>query len=50
MPALRSVTLRQIMTATGVAKSTASGWRQGRHIPHHMHWAALAALVGAKGP
>jgi len=45
-PALVGLPLPAIIAATGVAKSTASGWRSGRHIPHPMHWATLAELAG----
>ncbi len=47
---LAGVTLAQIMTACGVAKATASGWRSGRHVPALRHWPALAALAGVPVP
>lgn len=50
LPAVANVKLRDVMAATGVAKSTASGWRSGTSVPHPMHWEALAALAGVSGP
>ncbi len=49
-PALAEVKLSAIIEATGVAKSTASGWRSGRHLPHPMHWQALTELAGVPLP
>jgi len=49
LPALGKVKLREVMMATGVAKSTASGWRSGRSVPHPMHWDVLAGLAGVPG-
>lgn len=49
-PALAGLPLPAIIAATGVAKSTASGWRSGRHVPHPMHWATLAGLAGVRLP
>ncbi len=49
LPALRGMRLAEIVAATGVAKSTASGWRK-RTIPHPMHWSSLAQLVGVEYP
>lgn len=49
-PALAGETLAAIRAATGVAKSTASGWRNGTRVPHPMHWDALATLAGVAGP
>lgn len=45
-PALVGLPLPAIIAATGVAKSTALGWRSGRRIPHPMHWATLTELAG----
>jgi hypothetical protein len=50
LPALRAFTVRQVMDAAGVAKGTASGWRNGRHVPHPMHWAILAKLANVPLP
>ena len=47
---LAKVTLRQIMEVTGVAKSTASMIRSGRHVPALRHWPLLAELVGMEMP
>ena len=44
--ALSKLTLSTIMTACQVSKTTASGWRAGRHVPPLRHWPALANLVG----
>jgi CRISPR-associated protein Cas1 len=49
-PALGTVKLGSIVETCQVAKSTASGWRAGRHIPHPMQWPALARLVGVELP
>jgi transcriptional regulator with XRE-family HTH domain len=40
------VTLARIMAACSVSKTTASGWRSGRHVPAIRHWHALAGLAG----
>jgi hypothetical protein len=47
---LAKVTLRQIMQVAGVAKSTASMIRSGRHVPALRHWPLLAELVGMEMP
>jgi hypothetical protein len=41
---IATVPLSAIMTACGVSKSSASGFRSGKHRPHRRHWQALAAL------
>jgi CRISPR-associated protein Cas1 len=46
LPQLAIVRLRDIMTATGLSKSTASTIRSGRIVPAQRHWPALAAIVG----
>jgi CRISPR-associated endonuclease Cas1 len=43
--ALAAIPLRRIMEACGVAKSTASAIRSGRHAPAHRHWMALADVA-----
>ncbi|HLN06463.1 MAG TPA: CRISPR-associated endonuclease Cas1 [Acidimicrobiales bacterium] len=45
-PRLKEVPLRQIMQAAGVTKATASGYRNGKSVPHPSYWPALAGLVG----
>jgi CRISPR-associated endonuclease Cas1 len=42
---LTAVKLPAIMAACGVSKSTASGWRSGRHVPPLRHWEALADIT-----
>lgn len=49
-PALAGLTIRDIVTATGCAKSSVSDWRSGRYVPHPMHWEALAKLAGIEPP
>jgi len=49
-PALAGLPLPAIIAATGVAKSTASEWRSGKHVPHPMHWETLADLAGVESP
>jgi hypothetical protein len=44
LPGLAKVKLSEIMAACGVAKSTASMIRSGRHVPALRHWEALAEL------
>lgn len=46
---LATVKLSAIMTACGVSKATASGWRSGRYVPPIRHWERLAALAGVTG-
>jgi CRISPR-associated protein Cas1 len=45
-PRLKEIPLRQIMQAAGVTKATASGYRNGKSVPHPSYWAALTTLVG----
>ncbi len=45
-PQLRGVPLSQIMVATGLGITTASGIRTGKRSPHPRHWEALGRLVG----
>jgi CRISP-associated protein Cas1 len=47
---LAGVKLAEIMTAAGLAKSSASQIRSGRTVPHVRHWPALAALAGVRWP
>jgi CRISPR-associated protein Cas1 len=44
--ALSGLRLATIMASCQVSKTTASGWRSGRHVPALRHWPALANLVG----
>jgi hypothetical protein len=44
--ALCRVTLTAIMAGCQVSKTTASGWRSGRHVPALRHWPVLANLSG----
>ncbi len=46
----RKVLLKEIMATTGLAKSSASMLRSGRHVPALRHWPALAALAGVELP
>jgi CRISPR-associated endonuclease Cas1 len=46
-PGLAHVRLTEIMTACGVAKSTASAIRAGARVPQLRHWEALASLAGS---
>jgi hypothetical protein len=47
-PRLKELPLRQIMQAAGVTKATASGYRNGKAVPHALYWPALAELVGVE--
>jgi hypothetical protein len=47
-PRLKEIPLRQIMQAAGVTKATASGYRNGKSVPHPSYWPALAELVGVE--
>jgi CRISPR-associated endonuclease Cas1 len=49
-PALAGVTLRRVIEACSVTKSTASNWRTGRTNPHPMHWRVLAQVAGVRLP
>lgn len=49
-PGLAEVKVGAIMRACGVSKSSASGWRSGKHVPHPMHWETLAGLAGVAPP
>jgi hypothetical protein len=44
LPALASVTTRQIQNALGVSNGSATRFRNGKLTPHRRHWLALAAL------
>jgi hypothetical protein len=46
LPGLASAPLREIVSATGGSKSSASSYRSGHRIPHPMYWCVLARLVG----
>ena len=48
LPRLAGVRLREIMAVLGVAKSSASEIRSGRHLPALWHWPALAELAGVE--
>jgi CRISPR-associated endonuclease Cas1 len=45
LPGLQDVKLREIMAATGMAKSSASMVRSGVRVPALRHWEALATLA-----
>jgi CRISPR-associated protein Cas1 len=47
-PRLKEIPLRQIMQAAGVTKATASGYRNGKSVPHALYWPALAELIGVE--
>lgn len=46
LPALRAVSVRQLVAATGLSSSACSRLRAGKMTPHPRHWEALAALAG----
>jgi len=48
LPGLATVTLREIMTACVISKTSASTIRSGKHVPAHRHWAKLAALASGQ--
>lgn len=48
--AIAEVPLSAIMRVCQVAKSTASGFRSGKQVPHRRHWEALANLHERTNP
>lgn len=48
LPALRAVSIRQLVEATGLSSSACSRLRAGKMTPHPRHWGALAALAGTQ--
>jgi len=48
LPALRAVSIRQLVEATGLSSSACSRLRAGKLTPHPRHWGALAALAGTQ--
>jgi hypothetical protein len=48
--ALAEVPVREIMTATGLALSSARMVKSGRLVPHARHWFALAKLGDVPDP
>ena len=49
-PRLARVTVPTIAETLDVSESYATKVRKGLHVPHPMHWQALAALVGVSDP
>ena len=47
LPGLQGVPLSEIMTACGVAKSTASAIRSGKRVPAESHWQDLLVVQGS---
>jgi hypothetical protein len=45
LPALASLTIRQLQQVTGLAESSCSMIRSGKRSPHPRHWDALAQFV-----
>jgi hypothetical protein len=45
LPRLGTVSLAEIMEATGCPKASASDYRRGKRTPHVSTWAALGRLV-----
>lgn len=46
LPALQSISIRELVTATGLSSSACSRIRAGKITPHPRHWASLAAFAG----
>jgi CRISPR/Cas system-associated endonuclease Cas1 len=50
LPSLAEVTIPRIAAAINVSDGYASRLRKGLHVPHPMHWEALARLGGVTAP
>jgi|HubBroStandDraft_4_1064222.scaffolds.fasta_scaffold00040_42 hypothetical protein len=46
LPRLSAVTVTTLAHALNVSEPYAAKLRKGQHVPHPMHWQALAELVG----
>jgi hypothetical protein len=46
LPALAQITVSTVAKTMNVTDPYAAEVRKGRHVPHPMHWEALAKLVG----
>jgi CRISPR-associated endonuclease Cas1 len=49
LPRLAQVTVPTLARTMNVTEPYAAEVRKGRHVPHPMHWTALAKLVGVSG-
>ena len=50
LPRLAQITVPALARTMNVTEPYAAEVRKGRHVPHPMHWQALAKLVGVSGP
>ena len=50
LPRLAEVTVRRLAQTLNVSEPYAAKVRKGQHVPHPMHWKALAKLVGVSSP
>jgi hypothetical protein len=50
LPKLATVTVPALARTMNVTEPYAADVRKGHHVPHPMHWQALAKLVGVSGP
>jgi len=50
LPKLATVTVPALARTMNVTEPYAAEVRKGRHVPHPMHWQALAAVVGVTTP
>jgi hypothetical protein len=50
LPRLAAITVPTLARTMDVTEHYAADVRKGRHIPHPMHWQALAELVGVSSP
>jgi CRISPR-associated endonuclease Cas1 len=50
LPRLAEVTVPTLARTMNVTQPYAAEVRKGRHVPHPMHWQALAGLVGVSNP
>ena len=46
LPFIKGVSMKQMVEATGLTKSSCSRIRSGKTVPHPRHWEALALLGG----
>jgi len=49
LPRLAEITVPTLARTMNVTEPYAAEVRKGRHVPHPMHWQALAQLVGVSG-
>jgi hypothetical protein len=50
LPRLAAITVPPLAQKLNVSEPYAAKVRKGQHVPHPMHWQALAKLAGVSAP